>query len=57
MYTLITINMNEQSKISFWIRIFTLVAIILSFLVTYDTMIVRHDYNIIMNPDGPELDE
>lgn len=47
----------KDSKISFFIRIFTFALITFSIAVTYHTMVVRQDYEILTNPEGPDTSD
>lgn len=48
---------NEHHNLSLTIRFATAFLIIGSILLTYNTMVVRHDYQVFTHPDGPEIEE
>jgi len=48
---------TKSSYISITLRVIIVLSIFFSIILTYNTMIVRHDYEVFTNPGGPELDE
>lgn len=49
--------MVKKTKISFLIRVLTLVLVLFSIIVTYHTMVVKQDYEILTNPEGPDTSD
>lgn len=47
----------KSNRISILVRTATFILIAFSIAVTYYVMVVRKDYEIFTNPDGPETEE
>lgn len=48
--------MEKNLNLSFLIKLVTGILILASIVLTYYVMIIKNDYNVFTNPDGPELE-